>query len=216
MKKYSKRIFGCCIGNKKNIISLLSLWLLFGGCSINDEPASNKLELEKLKAQPYLSHTSDKVNKDQSGVTIYNPGLACDGYNIYKNYMMDMEGQIVHKWKGTLLTILEDGDIIARFQKKLQRYDQNLRPIWETDFEIHHEVILTAERNILTLSQDVHKYNNRNVIFDVILELSLDGDEIIFFLFPIQQPKILLLYFFIITQIIKLCHFRILKQHCLG
>jgi len=164
--------------NKKIIFSLLFLYILFTGCARDDDLPSETLELERLKALPYLNHTTEKVNPNQSGVTIYNLNLVFDGYNIYKYFLMDMEGNIVQKWKGTLVNILENGDIIARYQKKLQRYDQNLEPVWETNFEIHHEVILTEEGNILTLTSETHKYKNRNVKFDVILEFSLDGEEI--------------------------------------
>jgi len=164
--------------NKTIIFSLLFLCLLFSGCSRDDGSPENDLELEKLKSLPYISHTTEKVNQNQSGVTIYNPDLAFDGYNLYKYILIDMEGEVVHRWKGTLVTIFENGDIVARYKQKLQRYDSNLKPVWETSFEIHHEIILTSEGNILTLTLDVHKYNNRNVKFDVIVELSPDGDEI--------------------------------------
>ena len=164
--------------NKEIIFSLLFLCLLFTGCTKNDDLQSRTLELERLKALPYLNHTTEKVNQNQSGVTIYNPNQAFDGYNIYKYFLIDMEGNIVREWKGTLITILENGDIIARYQNKLQRYDQNLKTVWEKNFEIHHEVILTDKVHILTLTSEIHKYKNRNVKFDVIVELSLDGEEI--------------------------------------
>ena len=112
--------------NKKIIFLIFCIGFFWCGCSIDDEPAEDNLELEKLKAMPYLSHTTEKVNRKQSGVTFYNPDLAYDGYNIYNSTLMDMEGNILRKWKGTLLTFLEDGDLIARYQQKLQRYDQSM------------------------------------------------------------------------------------------
>lgn len=164
--------------NKKIIFSLVFLCLLFRGCTRNDDRPSKTSELEKLRALPYLNHTVEKVDQNQSGVTRYDPAKAWTGYNLYAAVLLDMEGYVIRRWKGTLGLILDNGDIISRYQKKLQRYDQNLTPVWETDFEIHHEITLTAEGNILTVTTETHKYRNRNVQFDVVLELSTQGDEI--------------------------------------
>jgi len=166
------------MANKKIIFSLLFLSFLLTGCSRNDDSPSETLALEQLKALPYLKYTTEKANQNQSGVTIYNPYLAFDGYNLYNHVLIDMEGNFIHKWKGTLINFLENGDIIARYLKKLQRFDQNLKPVWKKNFEIHHEVTITDEGNVLTLTSEVHKYKNRNVKFDVIVELSLEGEEI--------------------------------------
>ena len=97
--------------NKKIIFSLLFLCLLFLGCTRNEDSPSRTLDLEQLKALPYINHTTETVNQNQSGVMVYNRNLAFGGYNIYNYFSMDMEGNIVRKWKGTLINILENGDI---------------------------------------------------------------------------------------------------------
>ena len=99
-------------------LSLL-LAVLILGCSEDHDSLSESAELEKLKALPYLTYTAKEADKAQSGVTIYNPDLAYNGYNLHGHVLMDMEGNIVHKWKGSYINILDNGDIIARYMDKI-------------------------------------------------------------------------------------------------
>ena len=71
---------------------------------------------------------------------------------------MDMKGNVLNTWKGSLISLLDSGDIIAKYIKKIDRHDLQLRPVWESDFEIHHEILLTHRKTILTITSEEHKY----------------------------------------------------------
>ena len=60
----------------------------------------------------------------------------------------------------------------------LTEYDWNREIIWKKDLNTHHDLTLTPDGNILTITKEVHEYKGRKVEFDVIVELSLEGNEI--------------------------------------
>lgn len=152
----------------------------------NNNQLTKALTLEKLKSLPYLTYTEEKVNKSQIGVIRYDPTRAFGGYNLYytksmdinRTRLMDMEGNIIHSWPLRKVIILENGDIIGITNHTIGKYDWHSNLIWEKNLTTHHELIKTPDGTILTASKEVHKYNGMNVEFDIVLELSQEGDEL--------------------------------------
>lgn len=65
--------------------------------------------LQRLRALPYASIGSEIVKDNKSGVTRYNREKAFLGYNFYAGgkgrvYLMDMSGEIVHRWNAGIKT----------------------------------------------------------------------------------------------------------------
>ena len=113
-----------------------------------------------------------------SGIHNYNLDKSFQGYNYYSGKLIDMNGNVVKNWSNLYLGVIdENGDYYA--QKCFEcdswgRYSFDGEVIWEKNFPIHHEIILT-EDSVITFSKEVVKYNERNVEFDVILEFDKNG-----------------------------------------
>ena len=150
----------------------------------NNNQVKRRLTLEELRSLPYLTYyTEKKVNGSEIGIVVkHNPELAFDGYNLYGCNLMDMEGNIVHSWNLPIRSsvILENGDIIIEpvNKKFIGKYDWDSDVIWEKDIFIHHEITLSPDNTILIPSREMHEYNGRNVEFDLIIELSQEGEEL--------------------------------------
>ena len=141
-----------------------------------------ELAIEKLISLPYLTHTEEKVDKSVVGVVKYNPKLAFEGYNLYQNKLMDMEGNIVHSWKPecTFLVILQDGNALihGKYDESIGKYSWGSDLIWEKRIFNHHEIEVSPKGTILIPSSETHEYQGRKLEFDTIIKLSKDGREI--------------------------------------
>ena len=83
--------------------------------------------LEKLRAVPYTSVTSEEVSPDTVGVMFYDRDRAWKGYNLYcsriepEAFLIDMEGNVVNRWYykqdrlkfWNYALLLENGNIIV-------------------------------------------------------------------------------------------------------
>ena len=152
----------------------------------NNNQINQGLVLEHLRSLPYLTHTKEKVNEGEMGVVKYNPKLAFDRYNLYKNKLINMQGDIVHSWSnpnhnlGLFGVILNNGDfLISNFEgTSIAKYDWDSNIIWEKELTGHHEIALSSNNTILIPSKEMHEYNGRKVEFDLIIDLSQEGEEI--------------------------------------
>jgi hypothetical protein len=130
----------------------------------------------------YRAIVAPRFDASLSGVHLYDDPKVYDGYNLFEGKLMDMEGNIVKQWRNISLGVLDtNGDYYAQksFEAPLWgRYTWDDKVIWEKDFPIHHEILLTPQNTIMTFTKDVRQYQGRSVEFDVIVEFDKDGHEL--------------------------------------
>ncbi len=115
-----------------------------------------------------------------SGAHIHDAMRIYDGYSLYEGKLIDMQGHVVKKWKNIFLGVIDPqtGDYYAQksFEAPLWgRYTWDDKVIWEKNFPIHHDLVLTPKGTIITFTKEVHQYQGRDVEFDVILEFDKEG-----------------------------------------
>jgi hypothetical protein len=159
------------------------------------EPADDRdRRLEKLRSLPYTTTTAEEADPDKAGVTTHDADRAYMGYNLYccelcpDVMLMDMEGTIVHAWarpdsdEGQFqhAIMLPDGGVaaISNHPKSLMRLDLNSNLVWKKDIPCHHEVMLTPDSTLLVITDEKLPYRGLLVTFPLILELTLEGEEI--------------------------------------
>ena len=144
----------------------------------NNDQINQGLTLEELRSLPYLTHTKEKADETKKGVVKYDPELAFDGYNLYENKLIDMEGNIVYLfWRPVRVLRLRDGYYFAGFNVT-GKYYWNSSTIWEKNITVHNEIALSPDNTILIASEELHEYNGRKVLFDLIIQLSQNGKEL--------------------------------------
>ena len=172
------------------LLSLFAVSLLTARLRAKVKIASNNnLALEQLRSLPYLFYSEQKVDKAKIGVMRYDRQKTYEGYNldITAGRLMDMDGNVIHRWKNKdFIRLLDNGDIIGtHFNKNIDdnravgkyTWDDNL--IWKReDIIMHHEIALTPNNTILVATKELVTYNQRKVIFDVIVELDQSGKEL--------------------------------------
>jgi hypothetical protein len=128
----------------------------------------------------YISEPS--FDPSLSGAHWRDRAQVSPGYNLYSGKLIDMDGRVVKQWDQLYLNVIDtNGDYYA--QKSYEyplwgRYRWDGTPVWEKNFNIHHEICLTPKGTVITFTKEVHLYNGRMVEFDVILEFDKDGNEI--------------------------------------
>jgi hypothetical protein len=117
-----------------------------------------------------------------SGAHMYDAARSCGGYNLFDGMLADMDGKVLKAWKERYLgLIMPDGSYVAQEYYESMNwgmYTWNDRVIWEKDVPIHHDIVLTANNTILTMTKEMHPYKGRNVDFCVMVEYSLEGKEL--------------------------------------
>ena len=143
--------------------------------------------VERLLSLPYLSSCEvDQSERDLVGVTKYVPELCYDGYNLYGRRILAMNGDLLKILRSGLFVFLPDNTIVGQHLLKLARLPLKGEAIWTNQDLIHHEIFLTAQNTILTITKSLPinvdgeaiLYNGRKVGFDTILEYDLDGELI--------------------------------------
>ncbi len=134
-----------------------------------------KLKLRELE--------EPKFDETLSGAHLKNPQKICDGYYLWDGRLTDLKGDTLKSWKSRYLSlILPDGRYLAQEyyeSVKWGLYTWDDQVIWEqTDCPIHHDIVLTPQNTILTLTKEMHPYKGRNVDFCVMIEFDLDGQEL--------------------------------------
>lgn len=166
----------------------------------SDEPGpdkqSLKRRLDKLRSVPYTSVTPHEVDSTRSGVRIYTRGRTYDGYNLYcprtsaEVLLMDMSGEIVHRWNYTKLgpfgsihaVMLDGGDTIVLGRTagtiSVIRLTWDSRVLWNIEVPAHHEMAPLPDGTFYMYVQDIVNYRGLDVDFSSILRYSPDGEEL--------------------------------------
>jgi hypothetical protein len=128
---------------------------------------------------------ADLPDYDESlnGVQIYDSQKAYIGYSLYEGKLIDMQGNVVHRWNRAIYlgVISDDGYYYAQhcFEcPTFGKYTWDDKVVWEKDIPIHHDITITPRGTILTTGKEVHIYNGRNVEFDTIIEFDANGNQI--------------------------------------
>lgn len=136
-------------------------------------------DLVKLKLREM---EEPRFDASLSGAHVRNPQKVSEGYNLWDGRLTDMEGRILKQWKSRYLgLILPDGRYVAQEyyeSPKWGMYSWNDEALWEQNVPIHHDIVLTPQNTILTFTKEMHPYKGRNVDFEVILEVDLQGREL--------------------------------------
>jgi len=172
------------------IAGLVLIWLA-GNESPYAAAESSRTEpsrLEEIRSQigtlPYLS--GYKSIPSRTGVTLYDKSHACEGLNLCISggsppvVLMDMDGNVLHKWMNKLQSpnpkktifrrvhLFPDGDILAILEGKgLLKLDKDSNTIWFLRGQYHHDLDIAENGDIYVLTR-------RDVKIDL-PELDLNG-----------------------------------------
>jgi hypothetical protein len=181
------------VEKKKNNLKLLVFFvipsiLLFSlVMETKNKEFNQKLTLEELISLPYLDYPEEDADETKKGVVLYNKELAFDGYNSYWENIMDMEGNIIHSLHpeskillGETCIILENGNFLCLYndEKGLVMLNWNSSIIWKKEGSYHHEIAIYNNKSFLVPSMELHNYKGRKAYFDLVIELSQNGEEI--------------------------------------
>jgi hypothetical protein len=152
--------------------------------------------LEKLRSLPYTSITTNEVDSTLFGVQVYDPDRTYDGYNLYclRNIpevtLMDMTGEIVHRWEygdlgpyGSIHAVmLPGGDVIAIVRAGLQtlviRMTWDSQILWKIEAPAHHDIVPLPDGTFYILVEDIMRYRGLLVDFSAIVHYSAQGGEL--------------------------------------
>jgi len=133
-------------------------------------------DLVKLQLRQF---EEPRFDPSKSGVSAYTPADTQGGYNLFDGKLIDMNGQLIKSWRSCYLgMLLPDGRYLAQEHYESSRwglYSWDDQVIWEKDLPIHHDIIITPQGTILTLTKEVHSYKGRDVDFCVIVEFDMNG-----------------------------------------
>ena len=117
-----------------------------------------------------------------SGVSNYDPTGTEGGYNLFDGKLIGMNGQLIKEWHSRYLSLLlPDGKYLAQEHYESSRwglYSWNDQVIWEKTLPIHHDIVMTPQGTILTLTKEAHHYKGRKVDFCVIVEYDINGYQL--------------------------------------
>lgn len=123
---------------------------------------------DKWNTLSYLNWTPAADTMKKAGVMVYDRSQAYDGYNLYCSkhsftaHLLDMQGNEVHRWsKKTGRTdfwhhvqLCPNGDLLVIVKDKmLMRLDRHSRIRWKRRLRFHHDIFLTTEGEIYTISR---------------------------------------------------------------
>ncbi|OGW75047.1 MAG: hypothetical protein A2Z72_08150 [Omnitrophica bacterium RBG_13_46_9] len=147
-----------------------------------------KSRLESLMSLPYVTWSESGAEDAVRGVMKNDRERSFFGYNFYTDYdknayLMDNDGQIVHKWEFPFqgrwehAELLKDGGIlgicVGKCFIKLNR-DSNV--VWMYKIRTHHDIaVLPDNTYLIPVTLDMVVYNSRKVIFNSVLHISEDG-----------------------------------------
>jgi len=159
-------------------------------------------KLKKLGTLPYLA--GSKPVPAQTGVTLYDENLSHNGLNLYTSghgyeaFLIDMRGNLMHKWKYTSSQIeevnsqerywrraflFENGDLLVIITDiGLLKIDKDSNEIWFHKTRAHHDLDIAEDGRIFALTRkyvskpDIWKYSS--IIEDFITILDKDGNEL--------------------------------------
>ena len=150
-------------------------------------------KLKKFRSVPYTFLTADSVDATESGVTLYEPDSAWEGYNLIgagtsgEVLLIDMNGRTAHKWvdprerPGSMIlpVLIAGGDILViQGVRGLIRLDWNSNMVWERRLHPHHDIAFLPDSTFYVFDAVVKRHRGFAVKFPIILRMSLDGDVI--------------------------------------
>lgn len=157
------------------------------------EESDRAARLERLRSVPYTAVTSYEADSSESGVRIYQGEKAYRGYNLYCSridpevYLMDMEGNFVHKWSRPgdddwvwdHAVIRPGGEIavINKF-KRLLWLDWNSEVVRRLELDAHHDVAFLPDGSFYAIIRGAERHRGLIVEFPVIVLLSKTGEEL--------------------------------------
>ena len=89
--------------------------------------------------------TAPQVDPSLTDVVLYEKDAASDGYNLYQNRLMDMEGKTIQEWPLAgasdlspplnIGALLDDGSVLAweLVNHQLLKLDWNSNLVWKSD-----------------------------------------------------------------------------------
>ena len=117
-----------------------------------------------------------------TGTHILDIDKVCPGYNLYNGKLIDKNGDVAKEWPYKYLGLIQkDGTYIAQKEyesKEWGKFSFNGDVIWKSNVPIHHDIVITPQKTILTFTKNMHRYKGRNVDFCVVIEFSQDGKEL--------------------------------------
>lgn len=92
----------------------------------------------------------------------------CRIYNFSANWVKTIPGQYC--------LFNDDGSVISADDKVIRRFNKLREVVWEIPGHFHHQINFTNDgKNILALSSELLKENNRDVRYDKFMIISMDG-----------------------------------------
>jgi hypothetical protein len=145
------------------VFTLFFISLLFISSLKSGKIADNN-SIAKLGSLPYLNWVPAEQDIEKRGVVQYDPELAFDGLSFYNSwtlpeaYLIDMHGNIVHKWNKKLdvahslkdhAELCKNGDVIViAVDQLLFRLDWNSKIKWKTKIRAHHDLFIDENKEI--------------------------------------------------------------------
>jgi hypothetical protein len=172
------------------------------------ESASVEDDLDRLRALGYVSGSLPAG--ELSGVVHYDREAAQPGLNLFTSghapiaLLMDMEGNVLHKWRANFKKVFPNHPDVAKFGKKenfwrhvqllpggellgiwntfgIFKLDRDSKVIWSLPNGAHHDLDVTEDGRIYTLTSEVlvlPKAGPNRINVDFITLLSADGIEL--------------------------------------
>ncbi len=165
-----------------------------------------------------------ETERPETGVTIYDPAQASNGFTLYtsghaqKAFLIAMDGRVVHEWSLTYREVWSDpphvadpvddefiywrmahlypnGDLLAIYIGEgdtpwgygLVKIDKDSNLIWKYSETVHHDIDVTEDGTIYTLTHPISKNEVAGIdlieieppfLNDMIVILSPEGEEI--------------------------------------
>ncbi|MCH7871938.1 MAG: aryl-sulfate sulfotransferase [Planctomycetes bacterium] len=135
--------------------------------------------IKQLSAMGYLDFSEDKADKDRIGVVLNVREKYSPGYNLYSApslssaFLIDQDGKVIQSWKHehsrhwTYCELFPNGDLLVpgmnpfedrdpdeESNRYLLRLSWDGKVIWKRRISAHHDVELTPNGKILTLTDE--------------------------------------------------------------
>jgi len=172
------------------------------------DPSLTPEQLEEIERLQSIGYVAGSREADSSGVTIHKRDEAYEGLNLYVSghgpeaILMDMSGQILHRWKRPFAEIWPDakqharqrsrwwrraflfpnGDLLAIFEGLgIIKLDRDSKLLWAQLNRAHHDLEVTSDGNIYVLTRKAHIVpaidSERPILEDYVVLLDAAGVE---------------------------------------
>lgn len=120
---------------------------------------------ETLRTLPYVAWAPVE-STEEVGITIHDPNLSFKGLNLYttmdpQTYLMDMKGNILHKWHldsqdhiSVYAEMFGNGDLlVVVIDQMFAKLDWDSNILWKTEFRAHHDFHIAENGDIYALAR---------------------------------------------------------------